>query len=110
MNIGEIKSKVFNTGLSYLDNHKCGEGIVISALATVATPADIGKGFKRVYMESHKLHVRDGHLDSAAAALHLAADLNHGMEKQEKTFQRRRELVTGIVHGRQRNVMRSQEE
>jgi hypothetical protein len=58
-------------------------------------------------IESHKYHLQQGYFEGASASLHLAASVNDNMLKKEKTFQRRSELVHGIVLGRRSNIRRS---
>jgi len=102
----DLKTEALQKGFDYLDGNKLGENLIVAGLAAIASPKDIGRRFKDIYIQSHKIHVGQGNLVSAAAALNLAASVNEGMEKQERTLQRRTELVKGIVHGRRRNIER----
>ena len=102
----DLKTEALRRGFNFLDTNDCGEAVVIAGLAAIASPEDIGRGFKDNYILSHRIHVGQGNLEAAAAALHLAASVNEGMEKQERTFQRRTELIQGVVHGRRRNIGR----
>lgn len=103
----DLKVEALTRGFDYLDTHICGEGLVISALAVIVSPAEIGREAKSVLVKSHEIHLGQGNLESAAAALHLAAGVHDGMQKQENTFQRRSELIEGIVSGRRLNIKRS---
>ncbi len=76
-------------------------------MAAIASPEQIAKEFKNVYIESHKHHISNGYFESASAALRLAAGINEGMKSQEKTFQRRTELIYAVVLGRRSNKERS---
>ena len=102
-----LKAEVIKKGLSYLDANECGEKVIIAGLAALVSPEEIDKGFKDAHIESHKLHFQNGYLEGASAALYLAANVNEGMARQEKTFQRKTELVHGIVLSRRRNFQRS---
>jgi len=103
----DLKAEVLERGFTYLESHKRGQGVVIAGLALIASPTDIAKEFKKAHIESQKIHFRQGNLDSAAAAHHLAAWVDEGMQKQEKTFHRRCELIHGVVLNRQLNIKRS---
>ncbi|MBI5356820.1 hypothetical protein HZB78_04375 [Candidatus Collierbacteria bacterium] len=105
--MNNLKVEALKKGFDYLDTNKCGEELIIAGLAAIASPEDISKGFKAAYIKSHKLHLSKGYFEGASAALHLAAGVNEGMEKQEKTFERQQELVHGIVLSRRRNLQRS---
>ncbi len=103
-----LKTVTLEEGFNYLDANpnSWGEELVIIGLAAIASPEDIGRGFKENYILSHRIHMKQGNLESASAALHLAALVNEGIKNQEVTFKRRTELVRGIVHGRRRNIER----
>lgn len=105
--MSNIKAELLEKGFGYLDANGCCEKVVIIGLAALATKEDIGKGFKQAHIKSHKLHLVKGDYESASAALHLATWVNVGMQKQEPTFERRKELVHGIVLNRRRNIQRS---
>lgn len=101
------KADILQTGFEYLDKNNCAEKLAIAGLAAIASPEDIAKGFKDAHIKSHQLHLASGYFEGASAALQLAAMVDGGMAKQEKTFQRRTELVHGIVLGRRSNIRRS---
>lgn len=102
-----IRADILQAGLEYLDSNGCAEKLVITGLAAIASPEDIARGFKDAYIKSHQLHLTNGYFEGASAALQLAATVDDGMAKQEKTFQRRAELVHGIVLHRRHNLQRS---
>lgn len=101
------KADILQAGLEYLDSNGCAEKLVIAGLAAIASPKDIAKGFKDTHIKSHQLHLANGYFEVASAALQLAAIVDDGMTKQEKTFQRRAELVHGIVLHRRHNIQRA---
>ncbi len=105
-----IRETIVERGLNYLDHNTKREGIVLPVVAALITDDEIAQHHKTAYIARHKARVASGdiaQLDAASASLHLAAGVSKGIGIQEKTWERRRELVYSVVLNRRRNVEES---